>query len=217
MTDCPIIFSAPMVRALLAGRKTQTRRLASSPLSRCVAGDRLYVRESAAIRYAAWHHKEGYSYQITYAANFTHGQCNDTPSCGSHIRKGQPPKYFPSRSHNADGSMRWCPSIHLPRWASRLTLTVEAVRTEPLHAISEADALAEGAAIISYARLPGMPDGTAYWHGQETDDISQGFESATASYRHLWDSLRPSAGQRWQDNPEVLVLSFAVRRGNIDG
>ena len=55
MTDRPIIFSGSMVRALLAGRKTQTRRLASSPLARCVIGDRLYVREAWAPLAACTH------------------------------------------------------------------------------------------------------------------------------------------------------------------
>ena len=108
MTDRPIIFSPTMVRALLAGRKTQTRRLATSPLARCVPGDRLWVREGYA------QHAAGFDYRADFAGF-------SQPAAGP-----------------------WRPSIHMPRWASRLTLHVEAVRVERLQDIREADAVAEG-------------------------------------------------------------------------
>jgi hypothetical protein len=130
MPDHPIIFSGQMVRALLDGRKTQTRRLAwrkpqwcagvvsgcyitdPSPWQRVQPGDRLWVRESG-----AW--SDGVA---AYAATDT-----------------KPP------------SARWRPSTHMPRWASRITLHVEEVRVERLQAISEEDAGAEG--VTDFAKL----------------------------------------------------------------
>lgn len=130
MKDRPILFSAPMVRAILANTKTQTRRVArvnpmhqgmalepgemahGIPLKTCPygqPGDRLWVRETWAPLTV------GYAYRADPVWN------------------GPP----------AD---RWRPSIHMPRAASRITLEVTGVRVEKLQDISEADAQAEGAA-----------------------------------------------------------------------
>lgn len=108
----PIIFSAPMVRALLEGRKTQTRRLATSPLRHCAPGDLLYVREAHFVQCAGY--KDGSGKLILYRA--------DTP----------------------DAPTTWTPSIHMPRFASRLTLEVTVVRAQKLHWITVADVKAEG-------------------------------------------------------------------------
>lgn len=200
MRDIPIIFSAPMVRALLDGRKTQTRRLASSPLAKAQPSDRLWVREAARVSYTGWHHVEGDSYSIDYAARLDCGRFG-----GSGIMKGKVPKHFPATTFNADGSMRWCPSIHMPRWASRLTLVVEEVRFQRLQDISETDAIAEGAdCYTSQTRIHRAfnPD----WKGL----FRPGF-------MELWDSLHGAKpGESWDDNPDIVALTFSVHRKNID-
>jgi hypothetical protein len=185
MADRPIIFSGAMVRALVDGRKTQTRRLASSPLARCTIGDRLYVRESAWIAPAGWtdspvnpmgpHRRE-----VAYLADDRSGY---------------------TRAAAADYKLKLRPSIHMPRWASRLTLIVEGVRFEPLQAISWNDAVCEGCA----GRRGPNPEFPDEWDPSPPEE-----------YRDLWQSLHDKPGQRWEDNPDVLVLTFRVERANID-
>lgn len=159
-TECPVLFNAAMVREVLADRKTVTRRLISNvahgqhfnaehgwhygpdmndckhvgPVNggprwgwgddwmaheaRCpfgVAGDRLWVRECWAPNAPTWADRRG----VVYRA--------DHPDA----RSGYEPA-------------RWRPSIHMPRWASRLTLDVVSVRAERLHNIDDADAIREG-------------------------------------------------------------------------
>jgi len=114
----PIIFSGAMVNALLSGRKTQTRRLATSPLRRCEPRDLLYVREN-------WQEVAEGCLCITQA---------DYPQCVPAHFENVPPIE----------EIKWRPSIHMPRRLSRLTLEVTGVRVEPLQAISAADAEAEG-------------------------------------------------------------------------
>lgn len=189
MTDRPIIFSAAMVRSLLAGRKTQTRRLATSPLTRVAPGDRLYVREH-------WKTSIG----------------ND----------GVPPRELDRDTSIlmlADGAVptrlnlppwgKHRQGMHMPRWASRLTLIVEGVKVEPLREIGDGDAIAEG--IEQVGRYGGEP----LWRNY-SDGPTAAFACPIQSYRLLWESLHATDGQRWQDNPDVVALTFRVEHGNID-
>lgn len=210
MKERPILFSAPMVRAILAGQKTQTRRIvkhahvaeadawagngdgtwqlgvygeggvaACMDLVRCpygVPGDRLWVREM-------W--------------------CLAAPDGDYHLN-GEPQAWRPRRDDgrwayyaatdddvvNVDDDNRspWKPSIHMPRWASRLTLTVTSVRVELLQDISEADAVAEGVTPLQMDQGDSRP-----------------------RFMGLWDNIN---GERapWSSNPWVWVLNFEVRR-----
>ena len=135
MADKPIIFSAPMVRALLDGSKTQTRRVLDNKRAvmrdRCDAldcvrihvGDRLWVRE-AVTWVSAW----GWRYR---AANDDLTEKRESGFVG-----------------------KWRPAIHTPRWASRLTLTVTDVRVQRLQEIREADAVAEGVDAVTMDEVP---------------------------------------------------------------
>lgn len=145
MTDRQILFSAPMVRALLAGTKTQTRRIAKPRAPPIAVGDRLWVRESFSydslegdgLRMPCWYWADG------------------NPTRGDWTK----PK----------------PSIFMPRWASRLTLEVTRVKVERLHDISVADIIAEGTiealgldvgfatAVIAYAALWDSINGPGSW------------------------------------------------------
>jgi hypothetical protein len=191
MTDRPIIFSAAMVRALLAGTKTQTRRLATSPLRRVEAGDRLYVRE----------HWRGRARMDAYAPR----QFTKDTSRIAYLADGAP-------IDCPLGEWKWGKhrqGMHMPRWASRLTLIVEGARVEPLCDISEADAIAEG--IEQVGRYGGEP----LWRNY-SDGPTAAFACPIQSYRLLWGSLHATEGQRWQDNPAVIALTFRVEHGNID-
>lgn len=185
--DRPIIFSAPMVLALLAGRKTQTRRLATSPLRRCGVGDQLWVRENFALVGGG-----DPGLVITRA---------DYPSC------------VPSHYENVPESaaeIRWTPSIHMPRWASRLTLIVEAVRVEPLQAITDADALAEG---VEYETADPPFYYVPYIHPHSLTGVETS-EGARGSFAKLWRHLH--GPESWDANPMVVALTFRVVAANID-
>lgn len=204
MSDRPILFSAPMVRALLAGTKTQTRRViepvtgpiqegdiivswpADAPVRkgltfrpRFAVGDRLWVKET-------WR---------------THRSWDDhKPSDVPRSRL-----WYEADRDNCDQHGKARPSIFMPRWASRLTLTVTDVRVERLQDISEADAIAEG---IEPSALSG------HWKDYGPDPLP--WASPVESYRSLWKSLHTKPDHLWADNPWVCALSFDVREGNID-
>jgi hypothetical protein len=215
VTDHPIIFSAPMVRALLDGRKTQTRRLAWRPLLPLPKGqvdaredrpsnwqyvhpnDRLWVRE------ACWTNSTPEGDGVRYAADHAWRVIENTPEaseawCKLDCYGGQA-----GRDNATDTGMR-VPSIHMPRWASRITLHVEALRVEKLQAISAADAVAEGLEPRTAS------NGHITWH---VPDAICG-QTPQRAFKLLWESLHgPDA---WATNPEVVVLQFRVAKGNID-
>ncbi|MBU8540237.1 hypothetical protein [Falsiroseomonas tokyonensis] len=185
MTARPIIFSAPMVLALLAGRKTQTRRLASSPLRRVQLGERLWVREN-------WQFAP--QQYCTCPQGAEPSPCDDWQEgtgCASN-RDGT--------IYAADGvkAARWRPSIHMSRWASRLTLTVTDVRVQRLGAMSSADARAEGTPLDPYDEA---------W----ADEDPRRWVLAFAA---LWDRLHGAGA--WDANPWVVALTFTVERRNVD-
>ena len=205
MKDRPILFSAPMVRAILAGRKTVTRRVmkphpnhverrdgewldvweqeisgegarsveyeARERVIRCpygVPGDRLWVRET-------WGYFGGdeYLYQHSRAAvGYRADHLDHLPIPGG----------------------RWRPSIHMPRWASRLTLDVVSVRVERVQEIRCHDIRAEGVACPEH-------------------DFPGGFcvsecRSLRRAFADLWDSINAARGFGWDANPWVFRVEF---------
>ena len=212
MPDRPMIFSAPMVRALLDGRKTQTRRVLRVPgwaaeideigddgytlwcVSResgCIAPalpqylphDRLWVRENC----ATW---EGDHRDAVYRADMTQADWNDVKHDAS----------------SAPWKLR--PSIHMPRWASRLTLIVTDVRVQRLQEISEKDAKAEG---VRAGDWPDRPRCSC----DDDDCVACSHYPALykPAFRHIWNSLHgPDA---WDANPWVCAITFTVHRCNI--
>lgn len=204
MTERPIIFSTPMVQALLAARKTQTRRLIKKPaaldaltvfepaflelpgnadLLPAAPGDRLWVRE--AIERVS--EPGAVFYRADYEAQF--------PGADSRGLSWRSPRF-------------------MPRWASRLTLLVTEVRVRRLAEISEEDAIAEGlAAVTKDGKLwkwgipdrDGLPgtDNTGWpWYDWSRDP--------RAAYRKLWESLHGPGS--WEANPWVCVIHFEVAR-----
>lgn len=196
MADRPILFSAPMILAILDGRKTQTRRIIKPQPDdlyegqithqfRISIGDRLWCRETW--RCNGWAADLAtIFYRASEGAGYT-AMCEQYPIAG---RK-------PIR---VDGT--WRPSIHMPRWASRLTLYVTEVRVERLNSISEEDARAEGVECDS--------DG---WRDYQMP-CTQCCTSPVDSYRTLWESINGKGS--WADNPYVACYTFRPLLKNID-
>lgn len=189
MTDRPIIFSAPMVRALLEGRKTQTRLLLSNPLAKAQLGDRLWVRES-------WQYAKQ---QYCHCSQGTEAAPCDDWLAGIGCRSVRDDVvYFADEVRTP----KWRPAIHMPRWASRLTLVVTEVRRQRLQEISEEDAVAEG--IFQHS--------AGWWWDGMTPQTAR--STAYGAFYCLWEMLHGKGA--WDANPEIVALSFTVHHRNID-
>ena len=198
MKERPILFSSPMVRAILEGRKTQTRRTVKPqpvklsgpnldglwsdtvlPVVRYFAcpygvpGDRLWVRET----WCAWDTTE------------EDIECDEVEgNVASLVERGIGRYHVTYRADPNRYANKWRPSIFMPRWASRITLEIEAVRVERLQEISEDDALKEG--VSTMVRIGGVE-----------------FEStARLEFGKLWESINGPGS--WDANPWVWVIQF---------
>lgn len=209
MKERPILFNAEMVRAILDGRKTQTRRVITQdknphdflggigedrndpynwgfenpdvpshfitlPEQRCPygsKGDLLWVREN-------------YCLPVQYN-DFSPDEC-----------KGSAPQiHYIATDKNRDLWGKQRPSIHMPRWASRIDLLIKNIRVERLQDISEEDAWAEG--------------------GWEEPNLGFTFDGKTGNtdsmiyeFSNLWQSIHPSGPKSWEANPFVWVIEF---------
>jgi hypothetical protein len=183
MKEPPILFSAPMVRAILDGRKTQTRRVVkpqpvnvlfhkgqwieapcdlveNETVLHCPygqPGDRLWVRET-------WAHETDFG---TFTGGFVYRADGD------------------KRERECGPTDRWRPSIHMPRLVSRITLEITDVRVERIKDISGIDAIAEGIQAVSK-------------YGSEAD---------VSDFAELWDKIN---GKKypWESNPFVWRIEF---------
>lgn len=208
MKNRPILFSGPMVRAILEGRKTQTRRVMRpqpehvwgwgvpnsdrehfcahvrypgqhqpDPWVRCPygkPGDRLWVREAWTLVPAT-----AYRASVGVAQTINPNDRDDAAIYRAGWDRSQP-------------GVRWRPSIHMPRWASRITLEITGVRVERVQEISETDVTSEGISAYTLARgATADPPHDPRW-----------------KFVELWDALNGKRGHSWQSNPWVWVISF---------
>ena len=229
MKERPILFNASMVNSIISGLKKQTRRplepkwwLTSATALKFV--DKSLDGKAKAIEIVTDHttDKTG-KYQFPRFVNSPYGKPGDRLWVReTFVEVGPPTDKGYSLIYRADDgddakvitSVRgWTPSIHMPRWASRITLEITDVRVERLKNISETDALAEG------VFRPGPSDGK-YGQYRCVLTASSGFESevvythsgmAVDDYCRLWDSIYgKKQGESWQDNPWVWVYEFKV-------
>ncbi|HEY6244612.1 MAG TPA: hypothetical protein VIX17_11720 [Pyrinomonadaceae bacterium] len=210
MKEHPILFSGPMVRAILEGRKTQTRRVITPQptphpanehflawVKNRYGADEMMVTDSlieqcrhGSVRDRLWVRESlRWTDRLTYAAD------------GTEVPNDQ----IPDDAKVA--ILTTAPSIFMPRWASRITLEITKVRVEQLRLLSEEDAVAEGAgamggAIIKAERFGGYMPAAVY------------------QFAGGWDALNAKRGYSWNSNPWVWVIEFkrltSAGRGDND-
>ena len=232
MKEHPILFSAPMVRAILEGRKTQTRRVVKpgklygiiknnpEDIADCSnfsvhppsidaptgfyfdlgdnvkimhcpygrPGDRLWVRET-------WFQK-GYWHNIQVPEGVFEGDVE---------WRGEKHAAYATDGDPGEG-WRKRPSIHMPRWASRITLEIVSVRVERLQQISEHDAIAEGIEVARIVSNGKLQPNTYRDYTLRNDDPFEWFSSPRASYLTLWESI--NGPDSWNANQWVWVIEF---------
>lgn len=204
--EIPILFNGDMVRAILDGRKTQTRRPAKErrpplgqqartcvcrqiepsdrPCTVCIErfgaspfgrpGDLLWVRET---------------WRVGNPEHKYHGA--DNSACFVYRAGGVAWNPIPvDVKYSRDE--KWRPSIHMPKWATRLRIRVTDVWVERLHGLSEDDALAEGNTGHPVDGHAGYPIGY----------------SPVDEFRGAWDSIYAKRGLRWNTNPWVWACKF---------
>lgn len=211
-TERPILFSAPMVRALLAGTKTQTRRLVKPQPGEAntmvypsdstqaavirkawkpyaLPGDRLWVKETFATLQPTEHEETARAHRDRVVV-----RPEDDERVALWYRADGEMPFIERLFSDDEDSIRWRPSIYMPRWASRITLEVTSVRVERLQAITEADAIAEGIELS-----PGGP-----WRAYDAEGGC--CYEAVESFRTLWQSI--NGAESWAANPWVWVVEF---------
>jgi hypothetical protein len=202
MKERPILFQTEMVKAILADRKSQTRRVIKPQLPR--GGDKLQVQESSRAIEHCPYGRVGDRLWVreTWAAvcQNEYGQVLQWRDVAKENRKEERCMTIYKADEtelNSEYEGSWIPSIFMPRWASRLTLEITDVRAQRIQEISEYDAEQEGVQVSHYYCDEGE------FPAHRCDPVGK--------FKELWDSIngrRP--GCSWQENPWVWCLSFKV-------
>jgi hypothetical protein len=197
MSEKPILFSCAMVRAILAGRKTQTRRVILPQIDWKPLEEHIYQRRKSGTI-------DEFEF-LEFVQRCPYGQLGDrlwvreTWATHPFFNKTKPSKlvanftkiFYRADEFLNDSHYSWRPSIHMPRSACRLTLEIVDVWVERVREISEADAQAEGviASIV----------------GQDLESVKY-----RAGFQTLWDEINAKRGFGWEVNPWVWVIEFKV-------
>lgn len=187
----PILFSGEMVRAILEGRKTVTRRTIKPQPEYVDSGGRIHKLKNLSAR-----EQEigiaGLLRDCPYGkpgerlwVRETWRPCKVPQHGDSQCVEYRATDYCKAGHLTALNRTGWKPSIHMPRWASRLTLEITEVRVERLARISESDCLAEGINL---------------------EEADRTYASAVAAFAGLWDSINGKGS--FYNNPWVFVISF---------
>lgn len=198
MKERPILFSGPMVQAILKGRKTQTRRVVKDKHGLL---DR-YTPTGEMLDY--------YGNGQTWGARLADTTCViPCPHGRPHDRLWVRETFYSDehgvryRADHHVSPMGWKPSIHMPRSVSRIDLEISAIRVERLQNISEADAAAEG---VRFDQGWDEEPGYGFLDYSKTDDENYSFTDPRDSFRTLWQSI--NGKDSWNENPWVWVVEF---------
>ncbi len=235
MTDRPIIFSAPMIRALLDGRKTMTRRIIKpQPPSRVTSAG--VIARSSEGQTDEWTWLSGdpsdcdtWTHEGDFRTGYVPGDrlwVREAWRIEARYDETRPLDLLPPNIARGIGQRvhlvsfeadylqapndgcrgRLRASFHMPRWASRLTLIVTDVNVERLQTIDEDDARAEGLIEIRPSR---------WWYAPRNEHPNApGCSCASLAFSCLWDEIHDAGA--WAENPWIVAVSFRVIRANID-
>lgn len=239
MKKRPILFNAAMVRAILTGTKTQTRRIVKYQPENAVSvreftnpqrfafrdkagvpadgeiydcpygqpGDRLWCKETFAIEDPSeyWFEDPRKDSQPDRPWKWLDDGWGKRPLIPHYRADGVDPNIVTEEQCDAgDDRTRWRPSIHMPRWASRITLEIVGVRVERLNDISEEDAKAEGIR-STHLQFAG-PEGVTMWHAGDKWPADTCGDSPQLAFGALWESINGPGS--WAANPWVWAVEF---------
>ena len=220
MKERPILFSAPMVRAILEGRKTQTRRVVKpAGVHACGYMSGTFGDPSKfSFGKRGVGSRDPYNFFVEHDVRCPYGAPGDrlwvreTWNTSENCRPRISEPYIYAADLDTDGRIKWAarwrPSIHMPRKASRITLEITGVRVERLQEISEADVFAEGVQIPRDAvtkkpllKITGDESPLPFLPKDYTAE-----QFIRAHYAALWASI--NGPESWAANPWVWVVEF---------
>jgi hypothetical protein len=218
MKESPILFSNGMVKAIIAGRKTMTRRITKDNCDELIGYQYVlnnptypeYWKGKKSEPYTGWIAKFS-NLQIAMPRTCPYGQAGDILWVREAFNIEQIPVapegdhdellYYYKATEKVYTDMKWKPSIHMPKQASRIWLQVTDIKVERLHDMTQEDAIAEGVEKKQGSGSDTIFDFKHYGYGSYDVD-------AKVSYRTLWDCI--NGNDSWFQNPWVWVISFKV-------
>ena len=183
MKEHPILFNSEMVGAILDGRKTQTRRVVKPQPDFCIS--------------TATYQNSLEEIKKSIIARCSFGKVGDRLWVRETFRIPEDYEYYERgtvlyAASEMDAGAKWKPSIHMPRWASRITLEITDIRTERINEISAMDCISEGI------------------KRSESNNVEARVDDEILAFKTLWNSI--SKKHTWESNPYVWVIEFKAMK-----